>query len=98
MKIVFGDDMGGIPWTEPIAAEFDYMVKFGMSPIEAIRSATVAAADMLDAKGEIGVVAPGAYADIIAVYGDPTRDIDALKNVSFVMKAGNVIKNEPQSR
>lgn len=98
VKIVFGDDMGGIPWTEPIAAEFDYMVKFGMSPIEAIRSATVAAADMLDAKGEIGVVAPGAYADIIAVYGDPTRDIDALKNVSFVMKAGNVIKNEPQSR
>jgi imidazolonepropionase-like amidohydrolase len=94
VKIVFGTDMGGIPWTEPIAQEFPRMVKFGMSPVETIRSATSRAAEMLDATGEIGVLAPGAYADVIAVAGDPTRDIEQLGNVQFVMKDGKVFKNE----
>lgn len=94
LKIVFGDDMGGILWTEPIAVEFDYMVKFGMSPLDAIRSATVSAAEMLGMQGQIGSVAPGAYADIVAVQGDPLRDIGVLKHVGFVMKDGQVFKNE----
>jgi imidazolonepropionase-like amidohydrolase len=94
LKIVFGDDMGGILWTEPIAVEFDYMVKFGMSPLDAIRSATVSAAEMLGMQGQIGSVAPGAYADIIAVQGDPLRDIGVLKHVGFVMKDGQVFKND----
>jgi imidazolonepropionase-like amidohydrolase len=94
VKIVFGTDMGGIPWTEAIAQEFPRMIEFGMSPIEAIKSATSRAADMLDMTGQIGVVAPGAYADVIAVNGDPLRDVKALGDVTFVMKDGGVFRNE----
>ena len=71
LKIVFGTDIGGMPWTEPIAQEFPKMVGFGMSPMDAIKSATSRAAEMLDMKGEIGVLAAGAYADVIAVSAIP---------------------------
>jgi imidazolonepropionase-like amidohydrolase len=94
VKIVFGTDIGGIPWTEPIAQEFSRMVEFGMSPTDAIKSATSRAAEMLDMEGQIGVIAPGAYADIIAVSGDPVRDIKVLENVQFVMKDGKVFTTE----
>lgn len=94
VKIVFGTDMGGIPWTEAIAQEFPRMIEFGMSPIEAIKSATSRAADMLDMTGQIGLVAPGAYADVIAVNGDPLRDVKVLGDVTFVMKDGGVFRNE----
>ena len=94
MKIVFGTDMGGIPWTEPMAQEFPRMAEFGMSPMEVIKSATSRAAEMLDMTGQIGVVAPGAYADIVAVNGDPLRDINALGDVTFVMKDGGVFKSQ----
>jgi len=92
VKIAFGTDMGGIPWTEPIADEFSYMVKFGMTPMDAIKSATSRAADLLEQKGELGVIAPGAYADVIAVSGDPLANIEVLKQVNFVMKDGRVFK------
>ena len=92
VKIAFGTDMGGIPWTEPIANEFGFMVKFGMSPMDAIKSATSAAANLLDMKGDLGVIAPGAFADIMAVQGDPLANVEALKSVKFVMKDGNVFK------
>jgi imidazolonepropionase-like amidohydrolase len=94
LKIVFGTDVGGFPWTEPIAQEFPRMVELGMSPAEAIRSATSRAAEMLDQQGELGVIAPGAYADVIAVAGDPLRDITILQRVAFVMKDGSVFKND----
>jgi imidazolonepropionase-like amidohydrolase len=94
VKIAFGTDMGGIPWSEPIAQEFSRMTQLGMHPMEAIQSATSRAAVMLDMEGKIGVVAPGAFADIIAVSGDPLRDIKALEHVQFVMKDGKVFKNE----
>jgi imidazolonepropionase-like amidohydrolase len=94
VKIAFGTDMGGIPWTEPIAQEFPRMVEFGMSPMQAIQSATSRAADLLDMKGKLGLIAPGAYADVIAVSGDPLADIKILANVGFVMKDGKVFKNE----
>ena len=94
VKIVFGTDMGGIPWTEPIAQEFSRMVEFGMPPMDAIQSATSRAATMLEMDGKIGVVAPGAFADIIAVSGDPLHDIKVLENVQFVMKDGKVFKSE----
>jgi imidazolonepropionase-like amidohydrolase len=90
VKIVFGTDMGGIPWSEPIAQEFTRMVEFGMSPMDAIQSATSRAAVMLDMEGKIGIVAPGAFADIVAVSGDPLHDIKALQGVQFVMKDGKV--------
>src|SRR5256886_2626829 len=86
VKVVFGTDMGGIPWTEPIAQEFSRMVEFGMQPMDAIQSATSRAAVMLDMEGKIGVVAPGGLADIVAVGGDPLHDINALEAVQFVMK------------
>jgi imidazolonepropionase-like amidohydrolase len=92
VKIVFGTDMGGIPWTEPMAQEFPRMTEFGMSTMDAIKSATSRAAEMLDMAGQIGVVAPGAYADVIAVNGDPLRDIKVLGDVTFVMKDGEVFK------
>jgi imidazolonepropionase-like amidohydrolase len=94
VKIVFGTDMGGIPWTEPIAQEFPRMVGLGMSPMDAIKSATSRAAEMLDMSGQIGVIAPGAYADVVAVSGDPTKDLKELGNVRFVMKDGSVFKND----
>jgi imidazolonepropionase-like amidohydrolase len=83
-----------MPWTEPIAQEFPLMVKLGMSPMDAIKSATSRAATMLDMDGQIGVVSPGAFADIVAVGGDPLSDIKILGSVSFVMKDGSVFKNE----
>ncbi len=94
LKIVFGTDIGGMPWTESMAQEFPRMVGFGMAPIDAIHSATSRAADMLDMKGEIGVLAPGAYADVIAVSGDPLKDISALEHVHFVMHDGAIFKND----
>jgi imidazolonepropionase-like amidohydrolase len=93
VKIVFGTDMGGIPWTEPIAQEFSRMTEFGMPPMDAIQSATSRAAVMLDMDGKIGTVAPGAFADIIAVSGDPVHDIKALETVQFVMKDGKVFRS-----
>ena len=63
-----------------------------MTPMQAIQAATSRAAELLDQQGKIGVIAPGAYADIIAVQGDPLQDVNVLKNVSFVMKDGAVFK------
>ncbi len=94
VKIAFGTDVGGFPWTDPIAQEFPRMVEMGMSPAEAIRSATSRAAEMLGMQGEFGVIAPGAYADLIGVSGDPLKDIRELERVRFVMKDGNVFRND----
>ncbi len=94
VKIAFGTDMGGIPWTESIAQEFPRMVELGMTPMQAIQSATSRAAELLDMKGLLGVIAPGAYADVVAVSGDPLSNVRVLENVGFVMKDGKVFKNE----
>ena len=94
VKIAFGTDAGGFPWTDPIAQEFPHMVEFGMSPMQAIQSATSRAAELLEQKGKIGVIAPGAFADVIAVTGDPLADVKVLGKVGFVMKDGKVFKNE----
>jgi len=93
VKIAFGTDAGGFPWTAANQAkEFDYEVQLGMTPIEAIRSATTIAAELLGLAGQIGVVAKGAYADLIAVSGDPLQDVSVLTRVDFVMKGGEVAK------
>jgi len=94
VKIVYGTDIGGIEWTEPMAQEFPYLVQFGLTPMQAIRAATSSAAEMLDEKGELGVVAAGAYADIIAVNGDPLKDVKELARVRLVMKGGSVFSDE----
>jgi imidazolonepropionase-like amidohydrolase len=95
VKIAFGSDAGGFSWKDPIAQEFPRMVEFGMSPMGAIQSATSKAAEILGMSGQIGVVAAGAYADIVAVPGDPLADVKELGRVFFVMKDGKVFRNEP---
>ena len=94
VKIAFGTDMGGIPWSEPIAQEFPRMVELGMPPMDAIQGATSRAATMLEMDGKLGVVAPGAFADMIAVSGDPLQDIKTLESVQFVMKDCKVFRSE----
>jgi len=94
VKIAFGTDAGGFPWTEiNQAQEFEHEVRLGMSPLEAIRSATTAAAELLGLQGKIGVIAAGAYADLVAVPGDPLKDVTALSKVDFVMKGGEVARS-----
>jgi len=88
VRISYGTDAGGYAWTEPLAGEFSIMVRHGMTPMQAIQSATSVAAALLGQEANLGAVAPGRYADIIAVPGDPLRDIAALRSVSFVMKGG----------
>jgi imidazolonepropionase-like amidohydrolase len=92
VKMAFGTDVGGFKWSQPIAEEFSREVEFGMTPMQAIQSATSRAAELLGRRGELGVVAPGAYADLIAVPGNPLADVSVLKNVQFVMKDGAVFK------
>ncbi len=92
VKIAFGTDVGGFPWSEPIAQEFSREVELGMTPMQAIQSATSRAAELLGLPGEIGVVAPGACADLIAVPGDPLKDVSLLERVGFVMQGGRVFK------
>jgi imidazolonepropionase-like amidohydrolase len=91
VKIAMGTDVGGFPWTEiNQAKEFEYYVQYGMTPMQAIQSGTTVAAALLGQEQNFGAIAPGLYADIIAVSGDPTRDITELQRVKFVMKGGAV--------
>jgi imidazolonepropionase-like amidohydrolase len=91
VKIALGTDVGGFPWTEiNQAKEFEYYVQYGMTPLQAIQSGTSVAAALLGQEQNVGAIAPGLYADIIAVAGDPTRDITELQRVKFVMKGGTV--------
>jgi imidazolonepropionase-like amidohydrolase len=93
VKIAFGTDAGGFPWTEINQAnEFRHLVAHGLSPLDALRSATVIAADLLDLTGEVGVIKPGAIADLVAVTGDPLADVSCLMNVDFVMQSGRIVK------
>ena len=91
VKIALGTDVGGFPWTEiNQAKEFEYYVQYGMTPMQAIQSGTSVAAALLGQEQNFGAIASGLYADIIAVAGDPTRDITELQRVKFVMKGGAV--------
>lgn len=94
VKIAYGTDAGGYAWTENQAKELSYMVRYGMSPMQAIQSATVVAADLLERASDFGAIEPGKYADIIAVAGDPLGNISELERVRFVMKGGEVYRNE----
>jgi len=93
VKIAYGTDAGVYPhgWN---ARQFSYMVRWGMTPMQAIQSATVNAADLLGWQDRVGSIRPGCYADIVGVKSDPLKDISVLEHVGFVMKGGEVIKNE----
>jgi imidazolonepropionase-like amidohydrolase len=93
VKIAFGTDAAVYPHGLN-AGEFHVYVKLGMTPIAAIQTATINAADLLGWKDKVGTLEPGRFADIIAVDGDPTKDVTILEHVKFVMKGGAVYKNE----
>jgi imidazolonepropionase-like amidohydrolase len=91
LKIAFGSDLTGAHGTN--ARELEVMVRYGMAPLAALKSATAVAANLLGWQNQIGSIEPGKLADIIAVSGDPLADITELQRVTFVMKDGKVIKN-----
>ncbi len=88
VKIAFGTDIGGFDWHIDPAREFGWMVKWGMTPEQALRAATVAGAELLGWSDRVGTVEAGKFADLVAVAGDPLEDITRLEHVRFVMKAG----------
>jgi imidazolonepropionase-like amidohydrolase len=94
VKIAYGTDAGGYAWTEHQAQEFDYMVRYGMTPMQAIKSATSTAAELLGESANLGAAAPGRWADLIAVREDPLQDIKALQRVGWVMKGGEVVTRD----
>ena len=95
VKIALGTDAGGFDWKEVNQAkEFGYYVKYGMTPMQAIRSGTVVPAELLGWSDKMGTVEAGKWADLVAVSGDPLKDVTELERVKFVMKGGAVYKNE----
>ena len=88
--IANGSDAGGYAWDEPLARELGLLVEYGMTPMQAIKAATTTAARLLGQEAQLGAIAPGRHADIIAVAGDPVADIAALGQVRWVMKGGTV--------
>ena len=95
VKIAMGTDAGGFDWKElNQAKEFEYYVNYGMTTLQAIRSGTVIAAELLGWSDKMGTVEAGKWADLVAVGGDPLKDITELQRVKFVMKGGVVYKNE----
>jgi imidazolonepropionase-like amidohydrolase len=103
VRITYGTDVGGYSWTENQAKELSIMVRYGMAPMAAIKSATSVAASLLDPicppqianceGSNVGVIAAGKFADLIAVDADPLQDIGSLEHVHFVMKGGDVLKS-----
>jgi imidazolonepropionase-like amidohydrolase len=93
VKVAFGSGVGPFPHGTQ-TKEFEYLVKFGMTPVQAIRAATSEAALLMGWQDRIGSVQAGKFADLVAVAGDPTADITELERVQFVMKDGHVFKNE----
>jgi len=92
VMIAYGTDAGGYAWTENQAQEMSYMARYGMTPMQVITSATTVAADLLGQSQNLGAVAPGRWADLVAVSEDPLADISALERVQWVMKGGVVYR------
>jgi imidazolonepropionase-like amidohydrolase len=92
VRMAFGTDAGVYPHGDN-AKQFAKMVQWGMTPLEAIQAATLGAADLMGWAGKVGVLAPGAYADVIAVPGNPLSDVTTLERVTFVMQGGTVKKD-----
>ena len=95
VKIVLGTDAGGFDWKGlNEAKEFEYYVSYGMTPMQAIRTATTTAAELLGWSDKMGTIEAGKWADLVAVSDDPLKDIRELQRVKFVMKSGAVFKND----
>jgi imidazolonepropionase-like amidohydrolase len=93
VKVAFGTDAGVYPHGDN-AKQFHYMVKYGLTPAQAIRAATSSAADLIDRAKDVGTLEPGKFADLIAVSANPLDKIEVLEHVGFVMKGGKVYKDE----
>ena len=91
VKIAYGTDIGGYDWNAPQTKDFEFMVQYGYTPLQAIQTATINGADLL-AQPLLGELKAGNYADIIAVAGDPTQNVKILENVKWVMKDGTIYK------
>jgi len=97
VKIALGTDAGGFDWKKVNQAkEFEYYVQYGMTPMQSIRTGTAVAAELLGWRDKTGTIEAGKWADIVAVSGDPLKDITEVEKVKFVMKGGAVYKNEIQ--
>jgi len=94
VKMIFGTDAGVYPHGQN-ARQFAWMVKYGMTPLEAIRAATLVNAELLRMTGQIGTLKPGAFADVIAVQGDPLADVRTLEHPVWVMKGGSIAVGDP---
>lgn len=94
VKLAYGTDIGGYDWKLPQAKDFEYFVEWGLTPLQAIQTATITAAQLLEQEGNIGEIKVGAFADMIAVKADPTKDVKVLQQVKWVMKDGVVYKTE----
>jgi imidazolonepropionase-like amidohydrolase len=93
VKIAFGTDIGGFDWHTNPAIEFGLMVRYGMTPEQALRSATVTASHLLHVDDRLGTLEAGKWADVIAVPGDPVSDISRLEHVAYVMKGGVAVRS-----
>ncbi len=89
VKLAFGTDAGVCPYGTS-GKQFAFMVKYGMTPMQAIQAATSSAADLLGHSGELGSIRPGKFADVVAVSSDPLSDVSVLESIPFVMKSGRV--------
>ena len=96
VKIAFGTGVGPFPHGTQIK-EFSYMVKFGMTPLQVLRAATIGNAQMMGWESKVGSLEQGKFADVVAVCGDPLADITELERVKFVMKGGQVVRNDLNS-
>jgi len=95
VKIALGTDAGGFDWKKVNQAkEFEYYVQYGMTPMQSIRTGTAVAAELLGWGDKLGTIEAGKWADLVAVSGDPLKDITEVEKVKFVMKGGEVYKNE----
>jgi imidazolonepropionase-like amidohydrolase len=94
VKIADGSDPDSADRHGKNAEELEAMTRRGLTSLEAIRAATIAAADLIGWPNDVGAVEPGKYADLIAVRGDPIADIQVLQHVAFVMKSGRIVKDE----
>jgi imidazolonepropionase-like amidohydrolase len=93
VKIAYGTDIGGYDWNEPQTKDFEFFIQYGMQPLQAIQTATINGAELLGQTGLVGEIIPGAFADIIAVKGDPLANVKVLGQVKWVMKDGKVNKD-----
>jgi imidazolonepropionase-like amidohydrolase len=93
VKIAYGTDIGGYDWNEPQTKDFEFFIQYGMLPLQAIQTATINGAELLGQTGLVGEIIPGAFADIIAVKGDPITNVKVLETVKWVMKDGIVFKD-----